>query len=217
MQSDDYKSVNLADLRNIQGLKEKARDDIERNFEHRSRSVSPIMLECSVGTKDSDKGKHSAKMMSGITSKVSEEVLNPQVWPLSCLDYEFIVNPIEFKDLDFAVFVAGEFEAVMTCDISEEKKHSRLELLKSIVYYQRVYDWKSILKMYSAIVRKIESGKGNWGSYFYKIESHSLVHKTKQSYTKGVAKILRWKTKRCGVVKIINRECVNCLILIRNG
>ncbi len=185
LQSADYKSVNLADLRNVQELRDKASDDIDRNFGHRSRSISHVISECSVGTRDSDKGRHSAKMKSEITYKASEEVSNPQVWPQTCLDYEFIANPIEFKDLDFGLFVAGELEAVMSCDISEKQKHSRLELLKTIIYYQRVYYWKSIVKMYSAIVRKIESGRANWGSDFYKIESHTLVHKTKLSYTKG--------------------------------
>ncbi len=185
LQSADYKSVNLADLRHVQGLRDKAKNDIDRNFGHRSRSVSSVMSECSVGTRDSDRGRHSAKMKPGITSKASEEVLNPQVWPQTFWDYEFIANPIEFKDLDFGLFVARELEAVMSCDISEKQNHSRLELLKTIVYYQRVYDWKSILKMYSAIVRKIESGRANWSYDFYRIESHTLVHKTKSSYTKG--------------------------------
>ncbi len=54
LQSGDYKSLNLADLRNVQGLRDKARDDIDRNFGHRSRSVSPVISECSVGTRDSD-------------------------------------------------------------------------------------------------------------------------------------------------------------------
>ncbi len=209
------------------GLRDKARDDIDRNFGHRSRSVSSVMSECSVGTRDSDKGSHSTKMKSGITSKANEEVLNPHIWPQTFWDYEFIANPIEFKGLDFELFVAGE----LWRESCEKQKHSRL--LKTIVHYQRVYDWKSILKMNSAIVRKIESGRTNWGSDFYRIESHTLVHKTKPSYIKGDGQNKKVENKKvwfckdcqtgvyelsdphkkwiCGKEYIVHHVCAACL------
>ena len=186
------KPLTVTDLRNIQSLRDGVQDHIRLLTEgSHNRSVSPPESEVSDLDAASERDRHrgristGCRLKSGINAKACDEVVNPQIWPQTLLDFEYIANPIEYKDLDFGLFVAGELEAILSSNVPDKDKFHRLELLKNIVYYQRVYDWKSVLKMYSAIIRKIECGKAEWGEDFYRIERHTLVHKSKSLYSKS--------------------------------
>ena len=45
-----------------------------------------------------------------MVAKASDYVVNPQIWPRTALQYEYINKSVSFQDLDFKHFVAGELE-----------------------------------------------------------------------------------------------------------
>ena len=95
----------------------------------------------------------------------SDKVKNPQIWPHSKLQYEFVSENIPFKKLDFNMFVAGELE-ILTSKIFKTEYKGRIHLLKKIVYYSKLYDWKCLLKFYAAWLRRIKTGLNSWGGQF---------------------------------------------------
>ena len=43
---------------------------------------------------------------------------------------------IQFKDLIFPLFVAGELEIISQTDIQEDEKHMRIQILKCLAYIE---------------------------------------------------------------------------------
>ena len=52
------------------------------------------------------------KVKSGMVAKASDDVHNPQTWPQTARQYEYINKFVAFQDLDFQRFVAGELEII---------------------------------------------------------------------------------------------------------
>ncbi|VDI04268.1 Hypothetical predicted protein [Mytilus galloprovincialis] len=52
------------------------------------------------------------KVKSGMVAKASDDVQNPQTWPHTTLQYEYINKSVSFQDLDLKLFVAGELEII---------------------------------------------------------------------------------------------------------
>ena len=61
--------------------------------------------------------KRKRKVKSGMVAKASDDVQNPQTWPQTALQYEYINKSVAFQDLDFKLFVAGELEIISSCKI----------------------------------------------------------------------------------------------------
>ena len=94
----------------------------------------------------------------------TDHVVNPQIWPQTNLQYEYVSKGVTFQQLDFKLFVAGELEIISSQNIGDKEKKARVALLKKIVYYSSVYHWKALLEFYAAFVRQIESGQRSWFS-----------------------------------------------------
>lgn len=108
---------------------------------------------------DSDTSKKPRKSLkSGLYKKSSDTVRFPQIWPHSALQYEYVSESVSFMSLDIKMFVAGELEVVLSKRISASEKLGRLKLLKKIMYFANIYEWKALLKFYAAWVRRIEIG-----------------------------------------------------------
>ena len=103
---------------------------------------------------------------SGLVAKSTDQVRFPQTWPHVALQDEFFQQSLEFKDLDFRLFVAGELEIATSPDISERERTGRLLLLKQLAYLNGAHQWDIIRNIYLSVVRKIELGSLNWGSSF---------------------------------------------------
>ena len=61
--------------------------------------------------------------------KASDKVKHPHIWPHSVLQYQFVSQVVQLKDLSFKMFVAGELEILMSKIFKKEFK-GRLSLLK---------------------------------------------------------------------------------------
>ena len=87
---------------------------------------------------------------------------HPHIWPHSVLQYQFVSQVVQLKDLSFKMFVAGELEILMSKIFKKEFK-GRLSLLKKkIAHLASMYDWKRLLQFYAAWVRRIEMGLNSW-------------------------------------------------------
>jgi hypothetical protein len=58
--------------------------------------------------------------------------------------------------------VAGELEIISSRKIKIDERNTRLSLLKKIVYYSNIYQWKALLDFYDAFLRQIETGVKTW-------------------------------------------------------
>ena len=133
--------------------------------------------------KKSKKGK-SKKRRSGMVKKASDDVVNPQIWPHSLLQYEYVSKSTKYQDLDFRLFVAGELEIITSSKIKQTEKEARLALLKKIVYYSGIYQWKALLEFYAAFVRSIETGQKKWKDDSTSLEVPLLSKYIKQDVKK---------------------------------
>ena len=125
---------------------------------------------------DSDTSKKPRKSLkSGLYKKPSDTVRFPQIWPHSALQYEYVSESVSFMSLDIKKFVAGELEVVLSKRISASEKMGRLKLLKKIMYFANIYEWKALLKFYAAWVRRIEIGLSQWSDSSAEIETPMLA------------------------------------------
>jgi hypothetical protein len=46
---------------------------------------------------------------SGMVAMTTDHVVNPQIWPQTNLQYEYVSKGVTFQQLDFKLFVAREF------------------------------------------------------------------------------------------------------------
>ena len=103
------------------------------------------------GEDDSDveivEDKRSSKdKKSGLHYKPSDFVCNPQIWPHTLLEFQFVTRSLEYKDLDFQSFVAGELEILTSDKIGPVETKYMLINLKHIVYLDQTYEWKLLGK-----------------------------------------------------------------------
>ena len=153
---------------------------------HKSKKRSSSPSSSSDSSDDSDSShkhkshnkKHKKKSKkSGMSKKASDRVKYPQIWPHSVLQFEFVSQNIQFKDISFKMFVAGELE-ILTSKISKREFKGRIKLLKKIAYLSNVYDWKRLLQFYAAWVRRIEMGLNSWHDDSSVIENAMLMSKS---------------------------------------
>ena len=121
--------------------------------------------------KKTKKRKFKSNKKSGIFDHPSDEVVKKQMWPQSKLQFEYAGSKIDFDDLEFNLFVAGELEILSTAKISETQRVGRTKLLKKIAYYTELYDWKGLKKLFA----QIENELGDWSGDFSKIETPILI------------------------------------------
>ena len=74
--------------------------------------------------------KSKRKVKSGMVAKASDDVQNPQSWPQTALQYEYINKSVAFQDLGFKPFVAGELEIIRSRKTKIDERNTRLSLLK---------------------------------------------------------------------------------------
>jgi hypothetical protein len=66
------------------------------------------------------------------------------------------------------------FEEDTSQNILDEEKKGRIKLLKKISYFDELYEWKGIKKLYAHIIRQIENGLADW-THVYFLPLYSLV------------------------------------------
>ena len=112
---------------------------------------------------------------SGIHDSLSSgEVVAKQTFPHSQLQPEclngFDGEDVEYYDLSFGLFVAGEMEIISNPSTDPREAIRRQELLKITAYRSQYMPWPKLLQLHAAILKKIESGRATWESNFDSIE-----------------------------------------------
>ena len=175
--------ITIEDLRKNPKLQNKVKKELKKigltssNLNNSSSSSSGDSSDSSSASDDDNskkKKKHKKHKKSGINAKASDRVKNPQRWPHAHLQYEFVNRQVKFDDLDMKMFIAGEMEIISADDLSDSERKGRLNLLKKIVYYTNMYEFKGLKAFYAAWLREIELGKKSWSDDPQHIESAIL-------------------------------------------
>ena len=128
---------------------------------HQSEEVA-----CEVNSEDC---KHHKK--SGMLERATTNIQQKQTWPQKNLLEDWADEDLEFKNLQFEHFVAGE---TRTIELATEPAQilGRLRLLRRMAYAElRGYEWPLIRKMYAAIVRSIKTKENTWENNFDRYET----------------------------------------------
>ena len=175
--------ITIEDLRKNPKLQNKVKKELKKigltssNLNNSSSSSSGDSSDSSSASDDDNskkKKKHKKHKKSGINAKASDRVKNPQRWPHAHLQYEFVNRQVKFDDLDMKMFIAGEMEIISADDLSDSERKGRLNLLKKIVYYTNMYEFKGLKAFYAAWLGEIELGKKSWSDDPQHIESAIL-------------------------------------------
>jgi len=103
---------------------------------------------------------------SGVCAKYTDIVKFPQDWPHIAIQGDKAGGSYTFHELDFKLFLTGEVELISRLNIGDAEHDGRLSLMKQLLYLSRVYDFQTILKLYSEVVSNIEKGRLSWSSQF---------------------------------------------------
>jgi len=83
----------------------------------------------------------------------TDHVVNPQIWPQTNLQYEYVSKGVTFQQLDFKLFVAGELEIISSKNIGDKEKKARVALLKIICLLQFSISLESIVRILCRICK----------------------------------------------------------------
>ena len=176
--------VTLTDLRSLSGLN----SEVDRQMSALGIQSEPSQSDNSTSTEsdtsvdfDWDASSQAVKRSkkksrkSGLYKKSSDTVKFPQIWPHSALQFEYVSDSVSFMSLDISKFVAGEIEVVLSKRTGAEEKLGMLKMLRKIMYFANLYEWKALLKFYAAWVRRIEVGLSSWSDNPSEIETPMLA------------------------------------------
>lgn len=176
--------ININTLRQDEDLRKIVRKELEPfglssnqgsiNSSSTQSSSSSSSSEDRKKSKSKDKRKKKHKLKSGITAKASDRVRHPQKWPQAHLQYEHVSKQVQFKDLDFKLFIAGELEIISEDGLPESERIGRTKLLKKIIYFSNTYAFEGLKEFYAAWVREIEMGLKTWMDSTHELESAIL-------------------------------------------
>ena len=111
------------------------------------------------------------KLVSGMYDKVNQDVLRKMKWAHRSLEYNYRAKGVEFGDLTYNQYIAGESKIIALTD-DESERNGRLRLMNKIAYaMDDTGDWVNCRNYYAAIVVAIEMGEEEWMSNFRRFES----------------------------------------------
>ena len=124
-----------------------------------------------------DKRSHAhtgRSLKSGKEGKITSTVLYPQSWPHCYLSITHGRHDVKYEELTLAEFVAGYSQILLSPDLSEVERSSRLKHLVSLMYFSQLYDWQAVLSFHGAVLFEIERGLLKWEDSFLHLESRTL-------------------------------------------
>ena len=124
-----------------------------------------------------DKRSHAhtgRSLESGKEGKITSTVLYPQSWPHGYLSITHGRHDVKYEELTLAEFVAGYSQILLSPDLSEVERSSRLKHLVSLMYFSQLYDWQAVLSFHGAVLLEIERGLLKWEDSFLHLESRTL-------------------------------------------
>ena len=142
--------------------------------------MSILYCTSSSDSDDQDSAIHSPlhktdkSLKSGKEAKITSTVLYPQSWPHCYLSITHGRRDVKYEELTLAEFVAGYSQILLSPDLSEVERSSRLKHLVSLMYFSQLYDWQAVLSFHGAVLLEIERGLLKWEDSFLHLESRTL-------------------------------------------
>ena len=131
------------------------------------------------------------KPKSGMVASPVDNIKMPQIWPHYNLSFGFVTAAIQFHQLSFEHFIAGETKTVLNASDPLEIS-GRLNLLSRLSYLKhKGYSWSNLRTLYAAIVNQIEKHEASWLSDWKYFEDMVLETALKVHGEKGVGKSSR--------------------------
>ena len=88
-----------------------------------------------------------------MVAMATDHVVNPQIWPQTNLQYEYVSKGVTFQQLDFKLFVARELEIISSKNIGDKEKKARVALLKKNCLLQFSISLESIVRILCRICK----------------------------------------------------------------
>ena len=121
------------------------------------------------------------KVKSGMLDKASANIDHKEIWPQKNLLEEFADAELEFKQMQYEHFIAGECRTIETCSEPEEIM-GRLRLMRRTAYLKlRGNDWSTVTTMYAAILRSIKIGENIFDGFESIVNRKVKIEKEKDS------------------------------------
>lgn len=132
--------------------------------------------------RSSRKNKKGKSIKSGVKAKSHKiQLKTSELCAQAVLDEEHCPGTHTLENLTFEQLVAGELEICTMRDVSKKEKFARLRILKLLAYFANILPQKTLIKVYKAVILKVEKGIFNW--------SAELVEKTENMLDRAVSKI----------------------------
>ena len=101
----------------------------------------------------------------------NEEIIRKMRWAHRGLEYTYRAKGLEFNDMSFHQYVAGETKIIAMSD-EDEERNGRLRLMNKIAYaMDETSNWLACRQYYAAVVVAIEMGEEEWVSNFRRFEN----------------------------------------------
>ena len=175
--SQPISAVTLPKLRAMARLSRKADQQVAQlGLADSSASTSDDSdLQSPLSTKAKTAHAHGGKSLkSGKEAKITSTVLYPQSWPHCYLSITHGRRDVKYEELKLEEFVAGYGQILLSPDLSEVERSSRLKHLVSLMYFSQLYEWQAVLSFHGAVLLEIERGLLQWGYSFLPLESRTL-------------------------------------------
>lgn len=111
---------------------------------------------------------------SGKLSKVTNCIVNPQLWPQSELSLSYVSKDIKYDDLTLPEFVAGYSSILTLSSLPDQERQARLAHLMALMYLAVQFPWSIVRDFHAAVLFEIERGRAKWGDSFYHLENRFL-------------------------------------------
>ena len=99
---------------------------------------------------------------SGMVAKATYNIKSQEVWPHYNLNYAYVIQPIEFHQITYEQYIAGEAKTLLNSTDPNEIR-GRLNLLIRISYLkQKGHVWSNLRTLYAASVNHIEKHESSW-------------------------------------------------------
>lgn len=154
-------SISLAELRQMEELSRRVNGQVQLLTGDFPGTTSHS------DSGDSLRGSLTSVLKSGFNMKATDVVKIQLKWPQTALKYGYGSGTSNtYNDLDLNLLSAGELAICLSADIGEKEKKGRLELLETIQYHAKHYDWHKVRDFHRTVLLEIEKGEREWGGRF---------------------------------------------------
>lgn len=119
------------------------------------------------------KGKRRG-LKSRKASKLTSQVLRPQLWPHSHISLAYVSKDKKYDDLTLAEFAAGHTGILQLSTLSSQELSARIDHFSSLMYLATQFTWSVVHSFHAVVLFEIKCGRANWGDSFTYLDTKLL-------------------------------------------